>query len=377
MSELADVLDRLLDADELGSLVGRPARAASVRAKPGALLVLGLADPATGRPTGWARVLWPAASDKAAKTAERARRRGLEVVERSLPGGLVLQSGGIGTDPGLANPLRAARPKRLRELVDRPEAVLRYNPLRRVLVRDRDAVVRVAADTDPVPGALVRRLGSLGLPVPAVLDDGTQPHVTARRFFGDTDLAHTPSAAGIRWAGETLARLHSTTGDVLADDDLAATLGRRTPPTTMPTAVLRHLDPGLADRLDALAARVADRRLDGPSVLLHGDASADQVLVDTATGVRQLNDFDRSSLGPAAVDLGSWLAVDRLAGVGASGPLLAGYAAAGGLVPDDDELTTGIARGLLLRATAPARLGEPDWRGRITARLDDLEEVLA
>ena len=33
MSELADVLDRLLDADELGSLVGRPARAASVRAK--------------------------------------------------------------------------------------------------------------------------------------------------------------------------------------------------------------------------------------------------------------------------------------------------------------------------------------------------------
>ena len=106
MSELADVLDRLLDADELGSLVGRPARAASVRAKPGTLLVLGLADPATGRPTGWARVLWPAASDKAAKTAERARRRGLEVVERSLPGGLVLQSGGIGTDPGLANPPR-------------------------------------------------------------------------------------------------------------------------------------------------------------------------------------------------------------------------------------------------------------------------------
>ncbi len=136
-------------------------------------------------------------------------------------------------------------------------------------------------------------------------------------------------------------------------------------------------DPGLADRLDALAARVADRRLDGPSVLLHGDASADQVLVDTASGTRQLNDFDRSSLGPAAIDLGSWLAVDRLAGVGASGPLLAGYAAAGGLVPDDDELTTGIARGLLLRATAPARLGEPDWRGRITARLDDLEEVLA
>ena len=281
MSELADVLDRLLDADELGSLVGRPARAASVRAKPGALLVLGLADPATGRPTGWARVLWPAASDKAAKTAERARRRGLEVVERSLPGGLVLQSGGIGTDPGLANPLRAARPKRLRELVDRPEAVLRYNPLRRVLVRDRDVVVRVGAHPDPLRERLLGRLAALGVPVPDVLDAGGQEHVSSRRFFGDTDLARTPSDEGVRWAGAALARLHAPTGDVLGDADLAADLGRRTPPACVPTTVLRDLDPALADRLDALAARVADRGLDGPRVLLHGDASADQVLVDS------------------------------------------------------------------------------------------------
>lgn len=377
MSELADVLDRLLDADELGSLVGRPARAASVRAKPGALLVLGLADPATGRPTGWARVLWPAASDKAAKTAERARRRGLEVVERSLPGGLVLQSGGIGTDPGLANPLRAARPKRLRELVDRPEAVLRYNPLRRVLVRDRDAVVRVGAHPDPLRERLLGRLAALGMPVPEVLDAGGQEHVSSRRFFGDTDLARTPSDEGVRWAGAALARLHATTGDVLGDADLAADLGRRTPPACVPTTVLRDLDPALADRLDALAARVADRGLDGPRVLLHGDASADQVLVDTATGVRQLNDFDRAVLGPAALDLGSWLAVDRLAGVDTSAALLAGYAAGGGAVPDAATLTTALARGLLLRSTAPARLGEPDWRAGIAARLDDLDEVLA
>ena len=69
------VLDRLLDAERLSGLLGRDVRAASVRAKPGALVVLGLAEATTGRPTGWVRVLWPELRVKATKVAERAARR--------------------------------------------------------------------------------------------------------------------------------------------------------------------------------------------------------------------------------------------------------------------------------------------------------------
>ncbi|HHU38537.1 MAG TPA: hypothetical protein GXZ45_04545, partial [Propionibacterium sp.] len=122
MNGTAALLDRLLDAGELSRLVGRPVAAGSVRAKPGTLLALGLVDPATGRAIGWARVLWPSARDKAAKSALRAQRRGLRLVERPLADGLLLQSGRIDTDPGLAEPLRRARPRRLRDLVGDPDA---------------------------------------------------------------------------------------------------------------------------------------------------------------------------------------------------------------------------------------------------------------
>lgn len=376
MSPIVEVLDRLLDADELTALVGRPARAASVRVKPGTLLVVGLAEPASGRPTGWARVLWPVARDKAAKTADRARRWGLEIVERSLPGGLLLQAGGIATDPGLAPHLRRGRPRRMRRLVMRPEAVLRHNPLRRVLLRDRDAVVRVAEVADPVARPLLLRLGTMGLPVPEVLDDGGQEHVTVRRFFGDTDLLSTPCPDGSRWAGQTLAKLHAAGDAVLADPVLAALRNRR-PPRPTPNVVLSALEPALGARFADTVARVAARgAVPGPPVLLHGDASADQVLVDTATGCRQLNDFDRAHPGPAALDLGSWLAVDRIEGSATGADFLAGYVDAGGILPGPDVLTTALARALLSRATAPARSADPDWRAGIAARLDDLDAVL-
>lgn len=376
MTIAAAHLDRLLDADALSTLVGRPVRAASVRAKPGTLVVLGLADD-TGRPVGWARVLWPTTRAKAAKTTERAGRRGLSLVERPLADGLWLQAGGIATDPGLANPVWGARPRRIRELVGDPGAVLRHNPMRRVLVRDGDAVTRVASSADPLSRPLLLRLALLGLPVPEVLDDGLQSSVSVRRFFGDTDLLHHPSTDGARWAGEALAGLHASTTAALADPAVAAHLGRRRAERRAPSDALHALEPALGARLTALAERRLLREpLPGPDVLLHGDASADQVLVDTTNGSRQLNDFDRATRGPAALDLGSWLAVDRVEGAHCGDALLEGYAQAGGHVPDAAHLTTALAHGLLARVTTPLRSGDPAWRQSIAARLDDLAEVL-
>ncbi len=377
----ADLIDALLDADHLRSLVGEglqadAVRADSVRAKPGTLVVLGLAD-GRGRPVGWARVLWPAAADKAAKVTDRAGRRGLVLVERDLPGGLLLQAGHIDTDPGLGTPLRRARPRRVRDLATRPDAVLRHNPLRRVLVRDGDAVVRVRAVPDTLGRPLLSRLAELGLPVPRLGDDGSQEHVDVRAFFGDTDLSRAPSPAGARWAGGVLARLHAATDEVLADPRLAVPLGRRRRVRRAPEDALHALAPGLGARFDALAGRLLGRPLlPGAAVLVHGDASADQVLVDTASGRRQFNDFDRVGVGPAALDLGSWLAVDRLAGVDLAQPLLDGYAAAGGAVPGAEHLTTALGHGLLSRVTAPLRAGDPGWRDLVGDRLDDLAEVL-
>lgn len=377
MNRTAPLLDRLLDEQALSLLVGRPVAVGSVRAKPGTLLVLGLVDPAARRPVGWARVLWPSARDKAEKTTLRAQRRGLRLVERGLADGLLLQAGRIDTDPGLANAVRRARPRRLRDLVLDAGTVLRHNPLRRVLVRDGEAVVRIAAAHDPLARPLLLRLAALGLPVPAVLDDGDQPLVSSRRFFGDGDLLGTPSAEGVRWAGETLARVHAATDAVLADGRVAGWLRPRRP-GCVPEDTLGSLDPALGAWFDVLADRLLGRpALPGPDVVLHGDASADQVLVDTARGARQLNDFDRAALGPAALDLGSWLAVDRLAGVGLGEEFLAGYARGGGVVPDAAALTTALAHGLLSRVTAPVREGNPDWRVGVAARLDDLAEVLA
>lgn len=376
---VAELLDGLFDADALAACLDRPVRPVSARVKPDTSVVLGLVRTDSGRPSGWVRVLWPSARVKAVKAADRAGRRGHRILHRELPGGLLLQAGELAADPDVAGPLRTARPRDTAELARDPANVLRYNPLRRVLVRRKDTVVRVSADPDTLGPRLLRALDAVGLPVGVPLDRGRDPHCSVRPWFGDTDLLTTGSAEGTAWAGAVLARLHAATADVLADDDLAVALHAR-PVGLADAAVLAEdlaaLDRGLGARLARLAERLADRpALSGPPVLLHGDFSADQVLVDSAAGTRLLNDLDRAGLGAAALDLGSWLAVAD-GNPDEADALLRGYADGAGRVPDADELTTALASGLASRALAPLRAADPDWRTGVSANLDRLEEVL-
>ena len=368
-------VEAVLDQDRLSELIGRPVRAARLRIKPDVSLTVGLEDAATGRPAGWARLMWPSGRAKADRAARRARVRGLRTVRRELDGGLVLHAGRLASDPALMEHVGRAAAS---GLVEDPDGrrVLRHNPLRRLVVRTGAGVVRI---TSAPQDDELRLRDFIGDRVP-----GPPVHVSALRFVGDTDLERAArpgaSAAGAlaaasAAAGAALAALHASTRRL--PPDLAARLpGRRADGRragAVHASVLRALDPALAARVLALDERLpADPP--APRVLAHGDFTPDQVLVRLDDGAVWLTDFERSRLAPAATDLGSYLAVVDGA---AARALLDGYADAGGRVPDGPGLAAGTARARLARLAEPLRHADPLWRERIGRELEELEGTCA
>ena len=379
-------VEAVLDQDRLSDLTGRPVRAARLRIKPDVSLTVGLEDAATGRPAGWARLLWPISRAKADRAARRARARGLRTVRRELDDGLVLHAGRLASDPALMEHVgRAAAGG----LVEDPDGarVLRHNPLRRLVVRTGAGVVRITSAPQDDELRLRDFIGARvpGAPIPSAAPGFAAPgpptHISALRFVGDTDLerAAPPGtsavAAATAAAGAALAALHASARRLPAD--LAARLpGRRADGRragAVHASVLRALDPGLAARALALDERLpADPP--APRVLAHGDFTPDQVLVRLDDGVVWLTDFERSRLAPAATDLGSYLAVVDDATARA---LLDGYADAGGRVPDRADLAAGAVRARLERLAEPLRHADPRWRERIGRELEELEETCA
>lgn len=379
-------VEAVLDQDRLSDLTGRPVRAARLRIKPDVSLTVGLEDAATGRPAGWARLLWPISRAKADRAARRARARGLRTVRRELDDGLVLHAGRLASDPALIEHVGRAVADGLVEDPDGRQ-VLRHNPLRRLVVRTGAGVVRITSAPQDDELRLRDFIGARvpGAPIPAAAPGFAAPgpptHISALRFVGDTDLerAAPPGtsavAAATAAAGAALAALHASARRLPAD--LAARLpGRRADGRragAVHASVLRALDPGLAARALALDERLpADPP--APRVLAHGDFTPDQVLVRLDDGVVWLTDFERSRLAPAATDLGSYLAVVDDATARA---LLDGYADAGGRVPDRADLAAGAVRARLERLAEPLRHADPRWRERIGRELEELEETCA
>ena len=379
-------VEAVLDQDRLSELIGRPVRAARLRIKPDVSLTVGLEDAATGRPAGWARLMWPSGRAKADRAARRARARGLRTVRRELDGGLVLHAGRLASDPALMEHVGRAVAD---GLVEDPDGrrVLRHNPLRRLVVRTGAGVVRITSAPQDDELRLRDFIGARvpGAPIPSAAPGFAAPgpptHISALRFVGDTDLerAAPPGtsavAAATAAAGAALAALHASARRLPAD--LAARLpGRRADGRragAVHASVLRALDPGLAARALALDERLpADPP--APRVLAHGDFTPDQVLVRLDDGAVWLTDFERSRLAPAATDLGSYLAVVDDATARA---LLDGYADAGGRVPDRADLAAGAVRARLERLAEPLRHADPRWRERIGRELEELEETCA
>ena len=410
---------RVLDPGWLSEQAGRPVRAARLRIKPRTSLVVGLDDTA-GHPAGWLRILWPISHNKAARTRREAGELGLETAEHEL-GELLAQTGPLPADPKLLKRIAAATAS---GKLGRWEAsqVLRYNPLRRVVVRDGMRVVRVATSRDR--GVAFDRFIAGVVETPLRLDDGTLDGVSVHAFTGAQDLAgllagNPPSrpsdesrlsraasdsdesrlsraasdsdgswlsraaseASGpcrnhpgadrgpIRAAGAMLARLHAAG----VPDDLARSLALRAPDPVAQglahAALLDELAPGLAERMRRVVARLPGAASAIP-VLSHGDLSPDQVLT-TRTGDRVwLTDFDRACLAPRAVDLGSFLAVLD------DDAFLDGYRDGGGQLPPGDQLRRAVAASLILRAADPLRRASRAWEQEISANLDRIMEVL-
>ena len=410
---------RVLDPGWLSEQAGRPVRAARLRIKPRTSLVVGLDDTA-GHPAGWLRFLWPISHNKAARTRREAGELGLETAEHEL-GELLAQTGPLPADPKLLKRIAAATASGKLGCWEASQ-VLRYNPLRRVVVRDGMRVVRVATSRDR--GVAFDRFIAGVVETPLRLDDGTLDGVSVHAFTGAQDLAgllagNPPSrpsdeswlsraasdsdesrlsraasdsdesrlsraaseASGpcrnhpgadrgpIRAAGAMLARLHAAG----VPDDLARSLALRAPDPVAQglahAALLDELAPGLAERMRRVVARFPGAASAIP-VLSHGDLSPDQVLTTRAGDRVWLTDFDRACLAPRAVDLGSFIAVLD------DDAFLDGYRDGGGQLPPGDQLRRAVAASLILRAADPLRRASRAWEQEISANLDRIMEVL-
>lgn len=367
---LALAVSALLDPERLSGAVGEARSATRVRIKPGASVSACLADP-SGAPAGWARVLWPAALKKADKAAARAAGLGLPTWIRPLSQDLRIQWGGVASDPALMPHIDRARAS---GAIDPATwRILRHNPLRRLVVRSAGTVVRIRARADRRAAALSRFLEAT-IPVPARLDDGSDPHVCVLADAGGSDLS-SPRGTTERvreWterAGRLFARLHAARPPA----PLAAALASPAPATRaaleVHARIIGALDDGLGRRIADLA-RAVPEPAPAPAVPIHADASPDQVLIDEA-GAVLLTDFDRARMGAAALDVASYAAS---AGPAMAPSFLRGYEQAGGRIPGGAHMAAAVVHARALSLADPLREARPDWAARVAATLDLMEE---
>src|SRR5699024_2025306 len=264
--------------------------------------------------------------------------------------------------------------------------VLSYNPGRHavLLLPGTGEVLRVAARSlDPLL-QVTTQWRELDLPTLDQRRWRGRAAVLVGRQWGDGDLAalasHPQSMSAAARLGGTIARLH--TADVSGRDLPEARIGSLIPATS---GAVCDLLPHRAAHIERLSGRLRRVLRDGePQVLIHGDLSPDQVLVsvdETAVpGEGRLPlrvvDLDRSGLGPAGVDLGSWIASCLLAGVEEQAAAFLGGYARHRPLPSADELAAWTARGLLAAVLDPMRRYREDWLPAVEQRLVLAETVL-
>lgn len=387
-------LDLFFDADALSSVLGRPVRASHLRWKRGVSAVARLHDDDGVR---WLTAYSTEASVKLDKTFRRAVTHGLPLERYEFDGG-VLASGPIALDPRLYGALRPFRPHG-DYFASTNVRVLKYNPFRRLVFAatstDDDGgtlVGRASAATPWTTPDMLARLASRGVPLLVPLADADLPPGTpsGRRihylpWYGDGDLSTVPvrdAGAASYAAGEALSLLHR-------QRPVHSSHAWRAPAGRLKSLVRENaaLMPENAARLERIHSALEPLlRRPGRAAMIHGDFSADQVLVDgsEASDVR-LIDFERCTYGAAASDLGNFAAVEVLdAGLPPDGDVLAlartsslfdGYSAGPDAVNESEVLGWTVFF-LLNRLREPFRACAPDWRRQIEDRLHMIEETL-
>ncbi|WP_237232724.1 phosphotransferase family protein [Rothia nasisuis] len=371
----------LLEPGWLSEWLGREVTVTSLRVKPDTSVLAGFRaysphELVKGQDAhGWVRLLWPAGARKATRHAEQVAKLGLAApvvpAGREFEPGSVIQTGPLAADPKLMGPLAESS-----ALLAPGARVLRYNPARRLVIRYRSSdgplrVVRVLTAGEPADTGIHEFVSGF-VPAPPVLAPDQVTGLPALEYVGDHDLSDGQTPAQAEAAGALFAHLHASTPHLppslkgkLAD---RFTSGARQ--LQVHAGVLDALDSELAGRCRELAAELP--RLEGDPVLVHGDASPDQVITDTS-GSFWLTDFDRAHLGPAATDLGSYLATSSPE---AGRSFMRGYLNAGGVPPSPDQLQRATAHSLALRLTEPLRAGQATWRTDIVRRLIQIEQLL-
>lgn len=365
-------LDVVLDPDRLRGVLGRDdVRVTRVRHKPGQYAVVALADEEGA--AGWARVT--ADLDRGKRDVERGDRMGRPVTLRAAGGGLFVSSGDLWSDPKLAEILA-----RHADVVD-ASVVVRHNPLRRLVLRRGATQIRVTAEPQPEVEVWAPSLLDDETALTAVLRGRSGPHLTRWEWVPGESLERrlgidprTDGESG-EHLGRLLAQVHSTPH--VGGPSVPALPGVDRAGLTRAAADLVVLDPDLGARMESLV-RMLPGTTDTEQVLLHGDYSADQVIL-TATGPRVI-DLDRAGVGPATRDIASALAVETLR-TGAPGGAVAeglrrGYEGAGGHWPAPDELRSATGAALLSRAQEPLRQARPDWRDATSAILAMTADLL-
>lgn len=385
----------LLDDEALRVRVGSPVVRRYLRYKPGTSCILGATAELDGAPVD---VFFAAHDGESAVKLEKTS-------EQAPPGAVLLHDPALGlsgaTSAGDRDlPLLAllADPKRRRRVLRRllpehpdlhaaPLSTLSYKPMRRWVgllqpTSGPSVVLRAYRPQDAERSAAAAiELGHGAPRTPALLAADISLGVLAVQYLPgrtlDRLLLHAPSP-DVAAAGRALAALH---------ERALAGLPSRTPQDAADGVRAAARQVGvLLPELDAAATRLAHEltgRLDAlpgaDPVTVHGDFSADQVVVGT-DGELVLLDLDRAALGDAAEDLASLFAARVAAEVlqdAAGGPsarallrtLSEGYAESRAL-PVPEAVAVHAAAHLLRRVADPFRTCAPQWPARTAALLE-------
>lgn len=354
-------LEVLLSTEALSEALGEPVHITRVRYKPGASVVVAFQRRGTPQ---WAGAY--GSQDKARKILGHAARRGLEAHRLAgVPCGVVASAF---ADRALWAPLHAWQtvvPDALESA-----SLFRHNPQRRMVFELPDSFVKVAAAPHRASVAVPQALAAQGVPVlvPAVL----APGVSATRRWGSGTLAARHADAHATAAGAAVACMHRAHRIPAPGEDSASRVAETAErEAAVAVAAVAALIPALADR----ALRIARAGVPThPAVRLHGDLTADQVLV--GSGIR-LIDFDRTHAGHPARDLGSFLAGELVEGrePACADAFLDGYRGAGGDA-DPVAVRRWTARCLLMRAVEPFRRAQPGWTAAMEDAIARAEELV-
>lgn len=384
-------LNWVLDDELLSELLGESVRVTRTRYKPHTSALVAFRRAGSGAGSyGWASTTSPEHVEKLRRRADSSQKHGggIRLLQPGRPhADVVVAAGPIEEDWPLRPNLRWLREQGLgrlgalpasKHVLDPPVSVLRYNPERRLVARVPAAglpvVVKTAVQPDNTAAGLRLRqlLADHGVPVlPELADPDCAAHgISASPEWGHGDLSGSDNGPAARRAGEALATLHGIDpgpgADPAADaEDLARQLAAT---RSMITRLLPELDAPVTRLTVRLLTRIGAFSTGAHSpVLVHGDFSADQVLVD-GTAVR-LIDFDRVRTSDPVMDLGSFAAVEEtarpsgprpVAGGRQTAQLIEGYRAAGGHLPRTGVETWAAFR-LFLNSVDPFRNRAGDW----------------